>query len=44
MGRDMVLEKEDQTRFEDLDDLYGQRTMIKRKVVKEQTDNDMLTE
>lgn len=43
-ARDMILEKTDSTRFDDLDDLYGQRTLIKKKVVKEQSDNEMLQE
>lgn len=41
-ARDMIVEKTDSTRFDDLDDLYGARTLIKKKVVKEQTDNDKL--
>ena len=43
-SRDLVVEKTDSTRFDDLDDLYGQRTLVKKKVVKEQSDNEMLSE
>lgn len=40
----MVNERSESVRFEDLDDLYGQRTLMKKKVVKEQSDNEMLQE
>ena len=41
---DMMMDKQDANKFDDLDDLYGQRTLIKKKVVKEQSENDRLTE
>ena len=40
----MVQDRADSKNFEDLDDLYGARTLVKKKVVKEQTDNEMLSE
>ena len=41
---DMMMDNQDAGKFDDLDDLYGQRTLIKKKVVKEQTENERLTE
>ena len=43
-ARDVMADNQDSSKFDDLDDLYGQRTLIKKKAVKEQTENERLTE